>query len=143
METRPAEQRDLLAVWPNLAKRMTDEYQLADVPPGKARGMFRDWIKAGTADAVLLDGHPVAIMAWQIGEEQMVTSFAGSDAFFHPRLVRPFAKYIANLQRTNGNRALISYSYSAHPQVIKWFATLGFELKSEAGLSRVFVLYPR
>lgn len=144
LENRSAEQRDLLAIWPKLAKRMKEEYRLAGVPSRQARRMFKDWIKAGTADALLEDTNPVAIMAWEMREGSMITSFAGTDAFFEPRFVRPFSRYIANLQHANGNCPLVSHSHSTHPQVVKWFATLGFDLDSPSdGVYRVFVRSPQ
>lgn len=143
MEFAAATRGDLDAVWPNLAPRTTAEYRLAGVSVGMARGMFRDWIKSGTA-TVITDGETrLAILAWEMRDRSMVTSFAGTEAFFETRYVRPFRRYLQDLQARNGNSFLVAHSYSEHPRVAKWFATLGYEVNSEQGQYRLFVLNPR
>lgn len=144
LKNRKAVERDIGAIWPRLAKRTTDEFQLADYPSRKARKMFKDLIKAGTAHTILEGTNRIAIIAWEMRGGEMFTSFAGTEAFFEARFVRPSARYIATLQQTNGNCPLVSCSYSTHPQVDRWFAILGFSLRPQSRINhKEFVLKPQ
>lgn len=142
MDTRPATAADLSSIWPRLAQRTTDEFKNAGFTVGQARGYFRDLIKSGMADAILDEGMVVAIMGWERQADGLMTSFAGTEDFFGPRLVRPFKRYLDRLQANNSNAPMVSNSYSEHPKVPKWFGTLGFALRNTNGIHREFVRPP-
>jgi hypothetical protein len=150
MHHRRATVNDLPRVFAHLADRLADEYHTffrsqsePDISKHdairKAKKVFRDAIRQGDADALIVDREPIAIVAWQVHEGEVNTSFASNEAFFSSRFVRPMARYVQSLQQRHHGAPLVASNWSGRNDIDRWFSLLGYKLHTELGPLRRFV----
>lgn len=126
MEYRKATRSDLAKIYRDCSERMLIEYERAGFTRRQAKDEFTKWVDAGSAQTLLLNGEPLAIISWFAGDGIIQTAFAAKEEFFQRRTVRFCHSHIRKIQRDNGGLPLCSSSSSPHPRVPKWFKTLGF-----------------
>lgn len=142
MEYRKATIGDLAKVFRNNDDRLTAEYTAAGFNPRKVKDMFREWVNAGNAHALTHDGEPVAIIAWQVVEGYVCTSFAATPEFFDKKFVRFSRGHVRRIQVEQNNSPVVAVSYGEHSQLSRWFSLLGFQRGSTEGEATPYILLP-
>ena len=142
MDYRTATSLDLAAIFRDLSLRMADQYSAAGLNIEEAKDEFLMSLKEGRAHTLLEDGKPSAIIAWRELGDVAQTAFAAHDSFFSRSSVRFCKLHIRRIQALCGNLPVDSYSWSARPEVAKWFRILGFREKEKGEGFIVYELEP-
>jgi hypothetical protein len=100
-------------------------------------------IKDNRAYAILKEGHPAAIVAWEFVDPHLFTGFWATEEFFTIGSISDLRfqrDLIRTIQTEQSGPAVVSNSFGTHEQLAKWYLCLGFmEHSSDKGF-RTFVL---
>ncbi|WP_136625033.1 hypothetical protein [Aureimonas flava] len=121
--------------------------KFADVTLADVKEAIKAAIKAGCAATLVHNGANVALMAWEetAEGEALATTFLATDRFYEPDVpsVRFGRRYMRQIQAEAGNLPVVSYCYSPHPKVERWYRLMGYRLIKVEGPCKVFVLPAR
>jgi hypothetical protein len=144
MQNCRATTQDVDRVFSGLADRIGAEFhrwgETHGRPVQEVKTTFQKAADRGASDALSDEGRLLAVIMWEVRGSDIILSFAASEAFFAARHVRPFKRYLRDLQAWQGNRTLIAVSWTRQPVVQRWFEALGGHLIEETDDSRVFHL---
>ena len=102
--------------------------------------MFRDAIRRGDADALIVDGKSIAIVAWLVQDGEVHTAFASGEEFFSATFVRPMVIYVRSLRQRHEGATLVASNWSGRADVDRWFQLLGYKLHATLGPAKIFKL---
>lgn len=150
MDAKTSSLADFRAVSGNLSARSREEMAVAEVTLADVKEDLKAAIKAGNAATLVHNGAIVALMTWEVidhsdGGTGLATTFLATDRFYEPDVpsVRFGRRYMRQVQADAGNLPIVSYCYSSHPKVERWYRLMGYQLWKVEGPCRAFVLPPR
>ncbi|MCL6653495.1 hypothetical protein A6R70_14475 [Agrobacterium rubi] len=149
MEARVSTIQDLRAVFKNPAQRCLDEIKYAGFSFVEAKSIFKGLRAAGTLNSLVADGEVIGLIGWApdevLGQPIIGTYFMGLESFFQPQIPSVLfgRRFMRKLQAETGNLAMVSMSYSDHPQTERWYRLMGYRLAETFGIQRNFVLDPK
>lgn len=150
ISTRPATLKDVSAILAEPSRTTADELRRANVTGRQVLCAFREAIRTGDAVTLTVDGEPAFVLALfalpeENGTPAVATQFIAAEAFWNlgARGVWLGRRMLASIRRQRPGTALISASYSPHPEVERWFALLGFRKQRQEARAGVFLLPPK
>ncbi|MBN9256366.1 MULTISPECIES: hypothetical protein [unclassified Mesorhizobium] len=143
MDYRTATPDDLVTIFRSLSLRLADQYSVAGLNIEDAKDEFLMSLREQRAHTLLMEGEPVAIIAWREIGHAAQTAFAAHESFFSRSTVRFCKKHIRRIQALCGNLPIDSYSWSDRAEVAKWFRVLGFRERERGNGVTIFELDPQ
>ena len=98
MDYRTATPDDLVTIFRSLSLRLADQYSVAGLNIEDAKDEFLMSLREQRAHTLLMEGEPVAIIAWREIGHAAQTAFAAHESFFSRSTVRFCKKHIRRIQ---------------------------------------------
>jgi hypothetical protein len=145
IRVRAATLRDVDFILEDPSSITARELEASGVTTWQALQMFHASIQKGFGRTLTRDGVPLFVLALRPSGEGLQTCFVASEAYWRLGAsgVRLGRALVASIAEKFPGRALVARTWSAQPQVARWFALLGFEKQCHLGLSTVFVRPPK
>jgi hypothetical protein len=146
LRSRPATKHDIKRVMENLSKVSLDEiaaggYVINDVTDT----IIELWRRSG-GTTILSRADPIAVLIFtQLPDGTLGTSFMATEAFFGSRW-KPtlfLRHYLDRKMDKLPDVSLMSFTYSTHPEVARWYRLMGYGDPMTDGKRNTFVRAPR
>lgn len=126
----------------HLSEISKDELEQAGYTPQSARKLLFTLLLDSDAIVILERATPIAILIIQTTAEDICeTYFVGTEAFFTGARPTLHLRKLVDKRLATKHRhmKLVSISFSAHPELLRWYKLMGYELGEQKGRYHKFV----